>query len=74
MNKIIAAAFWRNRGVLGAAAHHLSILTWLAPVTSHLTRHHNGTVELSTAVDNFVRNFSLVIACKFKALTGDCHG
>lgn len=74
MNKIIAAAFWRNRGVLGVAAHHLSILTWLALVTSHLTRHHKGTGELSTAVDNFVRNFSWVIACKVKALTSDCHG
>jgi hypothetical protein len=74
MNKIIAATFWRNRGVLVVAAHRLSMLTWLALVTLHLTRHHKGTVELSTAVDNFVRNFSWVIACKVKALTGDYHG
>jgi len=74
MNKNIAAAFWRNRGVLGAAAHHLSILTWLALGTSHLSRHHRGTAELSTAVDNFVRNFTTGIPFKFKVLTGDHHG
>lgn len=31
-------------------------------------------MELSTAVDNFVRNFFRVIACKFKVLTGERHG
>ncbi len=74
MNKIIAASFWRNRGVFCAAAGLLSIFIWLALVTSHVTRHHRGMVELSTAVDNFVCNFSWVISCKFKALTGDRHG
>jgi hypothetical protein len=74
MNKIITAAFWRNRGVVGAAAHHLSISIWLAFATSHLTRHHKGKLELSTVVDNFVRNFSWVFPCKFKGLTGARHG
>jgi len=73
MNKIIAAAFWRKRGIPCAAARHLSISMRQELVTPYLTRNHHGSVELSTAVDNFVRNFTNVISFKFKVLTGDHH-
>jgi len=73
MNKIIVAAFWRKRGIPCAAARHLSISMWHRLVTPYLSRGHHGSEELSTAVDNFVRNFSNVNSFKFKVLTGDHH-
>lgn len=74
MNKIIAAAFWRKRGILCAAARHSSISMWHELVTPYLTGCGHESVELSTAVDNFVRNFSPPFFINFKVLTGEYHG
>ena len=73
MNKIIAAAFRRIRGVL-CIAFYPSTFIRLELVTLHLTRRHSGTIELSTAVDNCVRNFCDEFSFNFKVLTGEHHG
>jgi len=74
MNKIIAAVFWRKRGILCAAARYSSISRWHGLVTLYLTRSDHVSVKLSTAVDNFVRNFSCLFFINFKVLTGEYHG
>lgn len=74
MNTIIAAAFWRKQGILCAATRLFSISMWHELVTPYLTRSDHGSVELSTAVDNIVRNFSRLLLINFKVLTGECHG
>jgi len=74
MNKTIAAAFWRKRGILCAAARHSSISMWLRLVTPYLTRSNHVSAKLSTAVDNFVRNFLRPFFINFKMLTGEYHG
>ncbi len=74
MNKIIAAAFWRKQGIFCAAVRQFSISMWHGLVTPYLTRSDHGSVELSTAVDNIVCNFSRLFFINFKVLTGECHG
>jgi hypothetical protein len=74
MNKIIAAPFWRKQGILFATARHSSISMWHRFVTSYLTQSDHGSVELSTAVDKIVRNFSRLFFINFKVLTGEYHG
>lgn len=74
MNKIIAAVFWRKQRILCATARHSSISMWHRLVTPYLTRSEHGSIELSTAVDNFVRNFSRLFFINFKVLMGEYHG
>jgi hypothetical protein len=74
MNKTIAAAFWRKRGIFCAAARHSSLSLWRGLVTPYLTRSDHVSAKLSTAVDNFVRNFSRPFLINFKMLTGEYHG
>jgi hypothetical protein len=74
MNKIIAAVFWRKRGILYAAARHFSIFMWRRLVEPYLTWVDHVSAKLSTAVDNFVCNFSSAFFINFKVLAGEYHG
>jgi hypothetical protein len=74
MNKIIAAVFRRKRGNLCANAGHSSISMRRRLVAPYLTRSVHLSAELSTAVDNFVRNFLCIFSTKFKMLMGEYHG
>ena len=73
MDNIIAAALWRRRGILSTAAFTPSNFNWFEAGKSHRMQRYWGRVELSTTVDNFVRNFTVELSFTFNALTGDHH-
>jgi hypothetical protein len=74
MNKVIAAAFWRKRGILSATTRRSSTSMGQGLVAPYLIRSDQGSAKLSTVVDNFVRNFLRLFPINFKVLTGGYHG